>query len=67
MPVGKVKTDEDDESKGFCSKKKERNQMRSIDMQTAKGAGKLARKVVMQKVAGKGKNIADLSQGKTKS
>ena len=36
--------------------------MRSIDMQTAtKRATKQARKVVMQKVAGKGKNIADLS------
>ena len=48
--------------KASVQKKKERNQMRSIDMQTAtKRATKQARKVVMQKVAGKGKNIADLS------
>jgi hypothetical protein len=48
--------------KSSTKKKKERNALRPLDMQKAeKKAQKSARKTIMQKVLGKGKDMADLS------
>lgn len=48
--------------KSSTKKKKERNALRPLDMQKAeKKAQKSARKTIMQKVLGKGKDLADLS------
>jgi len=48
--------------KSSTKKKKERNALRPLDMQKAeKKAQKSARKTIMQKVLGKGKDVADLS------
>ena len=48
--------------KSSTKKKKERNALRPLDMKKAeKKAQKSARKTIMQKVLGKGKDMADLS------
>ena len=48
--------------KSSTKKKKERNMMRALDQDSAKKkAEKAARKTIMQKVLGKGKDLADLS------
>jgi hypothetical protein len=48
--------------KASTKKKKERNLMKAMSQDQAKEkAQKAARKIIMQKVAGKGKNLADLS------
>ena len=45
-------------------KKKQRNMMKPISQQdAAKKAAKVARKTIMQKIAGKGKDLADLAMG----